>query len=882
MNPARGVTPRPVLRAAYQAPAYLVERIALVIDLDPGQTRVAATLEVRRAPGTPAGAPLVLQGEEQVLRAVRVDGVPLTPAQFTLTPAALTIHEVPARCTVDVESSCNPAANTALEGLYLTSGVFCTQCEAEGFRRITYFTDRPDVLAVYTVELRADRARFPVLLSNGDLAAQGMLEDGRGFARWHDPWPKPSYLFAAVAGDLAALEDEFVTRSGKRVALAIHATRANLPRCAHAMSALKAAMRWDEDTHGLEYDLGRFMIYCADDFNLGAMENKGLNIFNAKDILAAPDRSSDDDLAHIEAIVAHEYFHNWTGNRVTCRDWFQLSLKEGWTVFRDQEFSADRGSRAVARIGQMLTLRERQWPEDAGPQAHPVRPDAYVEINNFYTSTVYEKGAEVVRMLHCLIGSDAYRRGCDLYFARHDGHAVTCDDFVAAMADASGRDLTRFGRWYSQAGTPVVRVEVDYDAAAREFRLTFTQSCPATPGQPDKAPFHIPVRLALLGPDGAALPLRLAGETAAGGGERVIELTETVTTATFADIGARPVPSLLRGFSAPVRLEFVQSDDELLFLLRHDADLCNRWEAMQRIQSRAVTALIEGGAAGHDAAMPPALVAAYRIVMDAEEADPAWRALALRLPTFAGIADGRPAIAVEAIDRALGAIRLALAGSLRARWEALYARFRDTAPYAFNAVAAGRRALANRALGFLTGDAAGRALALRQFRDADNMTDGWGALVALNDADCAERQMALAEFRRRWQDTPLLLDRALVLEATGNLPGRLEAVAALWSDPAFDRRNPNRVRALLHAFAQRNWPHFHAADGKAYAFVADQVLALDASNPQLAARLAQSFDNWRRFDASRRTLMRSQLERIAAAPALSGDVAELVGKALSG
>jgi aminopeptidase N len=885
---ARALSPRTILRAAYEAPHYLVERIGLIVDLDPQQTRVAATLRVRRAAGVPPEAPLVLQGEEQDLQGVRIDGSALTPDQFALSATTLTIARVPAQFTLEIESVCNPAANTALEGLYLTSGVFCTQCEPEGFRRITYFPDRPDVLAEYTVELRADPTLCPVLLSNGDRVAEGALPDGRRYARWHDPWPKPSYLFALVAGDMGVLEDEFVTARGKRVALQIYSTASNLPRCAHAMSALKAAMRWDEETHGREYDLGRFMIYCADDFNMGAMENKGLNIFNARALLTAPERSTDDDYAQVEAIVAHEYFHNWTGNRVTCRDWFQLSLKEGWTVFRDQEFSADRGSRAVERIGQMLYLREQQWPEDAGPQAHPVRPDAYVEINNFYTATVYDKGAEVIRMLHGLIGPEAYRRGSDLYFARHDGQAVTCEDFVAAMADASGRDLTQFRRWYDQAGTPVVRVEADYDPAARQLRLTFAQSCPPTPGQPHKLPLHVPLRLALLGTNGAAMPLQRAGEAAADGGEQLIELTEALTTVTFVGVHERPVPSLLRGFSAPVRLQFEPVDDVLLFLLRHDTDLCSRWEAMQHIQYRAIAALLDGDKASGGGHPSATLIAAFRIVLDDDRTDPAWRALALRLPAFADIADRRPAIDsvstvnVERIDQALRAVKAALAATLHETWSALYDRYQQTHPYAFTAAAAGRRALANRALGYLTIDAPGRQRAVEQFHLADNMTDCWGAMVALNDTDCPERQTVIAEFRRRWHDDPLLLDKWLTLEATSAAPGRLATIAALWNKPGFDHRNPNRVRALLHAFAQRNWPHFHQKSGAAYAFIADQVLLLDRQNPQLSARLAQAFDRWRKFDPVRRDLMRTQLERIAAAPGLSGDVGELVMKALSG
>ncbi len=882
MSPEGGVDALPVLRLAYQPPPYTIERLELVFELDAQCTRVQSTMVVRRAHDA-VDAALALDGEKLALLAVRLDGRSLQSDEYHVSPSGLSIPQVPASFTLEIESTCNPAANTALEGLYLTNGTFCTQCEAEGFRRITYFPDRPDVLTIYTVELRADAAAFPVLLANGDRVAGGLLPDGRAWARWHDPWPKPSYLFALVAGRLESLDDEFITRSNRHVALQIFSTPANLPQCAHAMTALKAAMRWDEETHDLEYDLDRFMIFCADDFNLGAMENKGLNVFNARMLLASPERTSDEEYARIEAIVAHEYFHNWTGNRVTCRDWFQLSLKEGWTVFRDQEFSADRGSRAVARIAQTSLLREQQWPEDAGPQAHPVRPDSYLEINNFYTRTVYEKGAEVIRMLHTLIGADAYRRGTDLYFARHDGTAVTCDDFLRAMADASGSSLEQFGRWYAQAGTPHVRVEVAHDRESRQLELRLTQSCPPTRGQPRTEPLHIPVRMALIAADGSPVPLRLSGATRAAGAERVIELTAATTTFSFADVPPRTVPSLFRGFSAPVSLELDLADDDLEFLLAHDDDPCNRWEAMQQIQARAFTQLLDAQQVAAEA-VPKRLIAAFRSVLENDD-DPAWQAATLRLPAFSTVADLRGTIDVERIHSALLAAWEAIATALRPQWEVAWHRGRAAASgagaYAFDAAVTGARALANRALHFLARDPAGRTRALEQFAQSDNMTDTWGALIALNDCDGTEREAATAAFRERWQREPLLLDKWHSLEATSVLPGRLAVVARIWQDPGFDRRNPNRVRALLNAFAHYNWPHFHAADGGAYAFIADQVLALDRRSPQLGAKLAQAFDRWQRFDASRCAMMRAQLERIVAQPGLSRNVKEVATNALA-
>ncbi len=584
-------------RLDYRPPAFLVDALDLTFDLDAATTRVTARLEFRRNPAAApedALAALVLDGEQQRGVRVQLAGETLAPDRIELDARTLTLRDPPASGTLIVHSEIAPAANDALEGLYLSSGVFCTQCEPEGFRRITYFPDRPDVLARYTVTIRADRARYPVLLSNGNLVAQGDLDHGRHFARWHDPFPKPSYLFALVAGDLASLDATFTSRSGRRIELKIFSTAQNLPRCHHAMASLKRAFAWDEQRFGLEYDLDTFMIFCADDFNMGAMENKGLNIFNSRLVLANPATATDDDYAAIEGVIGHEYFHNWTGNRVTCRDWFQLSLKEGLTVFRDQEFSSDLNSRAVERIAAIDYLRREQFPEDAGPMAHNVRPDEYLEINNFYSATVYEKGAEVIRMQHTLLGPERFRRGIDLYFQRHDGHAVTCDDFIQAMQDASGVDLDQFRRWYSQAGTPVVTVRGAYDAADRTYALHVTQHLPATPGQPSKLPLHIPLAVGLVGPDGRDLPLKLEGEGVATGGTRVLHLREQSQTFRFEDVPAMPVPSLLRGFSAPVMLDYDYTEAELAFLAANDSDPVNRWDAAQR-SLRARDALARGG-----------------------------------------------------------------------------------------------------------------------------------------------------------------------------------------------------------------------------------------------------------------------------------------------
>ena len=876
-----------VRRLDYRPPAFLIPAVEFEFELDREATRVTSSFEFRRNPAGSGAAELVLDGEGQRDVVVLLDGEALPTSAWTRDAHTLAIHAPPAKGRLAVHATINPAANVALEGLYVSSGVFCTQCEAEGFRRIAYFPDRPDVLATYTVTIVADRERCPVLLSNGNRIAAGPLDRGRHFARWHDPFPKPTYLFALVAGDLAALEDTFTTMRGREVSLEIWSTPRNLRRCTHAMAALKRAMRWDEERYGREYDLDRFMIFCADDFNLGAMENKGLNIFNSRLVLADPATATDGDYQAIEGVIGHEYFHNWTGNRVTCRDWFQLSLKEGLTVFRDQEFSADMGSRAVGRIAAVDYLRSAQFAEDASPLAHPVRPDEYVEINNFYTATVYEKGAEVIRMQQTLLGPERFRRGMDLYFERHDGQAVTCDDFVQAMEDASvvsgGPDLRQFRRWYSQAGTPVVRAAGCYDAARATYTLELAQRTASTAGQPDKAPLHIPFAVGLIGPDGTDLPLRLDRDASAEGTTRVLSLTAERQAFVFVDVPAEPVPSLLRGFSAPVRLEFDHTDAELAFLAAHDSDPFNRWDAAQRSFCRAILALAAAHARGEPLTLPSPLAGLAAKTVADDRADPALLALALTPPETAYLAGLVDTIDVDALVAAREFVVRALANALRPMLEAAHALHGPHITYAPTQDQIGARMLRNVCLRYLGAidDAPARALAVAQYDASDNMTDAIAALAALNHSAAAEREALFARFEARWHDEPLVLDKWFALQASSHRPDTLARVRSLLAHPKFDARNPNRVRALVATFARRNWRAFHRTDGSGYAFVGEQVLAFDRRNPQLAAALAGAFNLWRRFAEPRRSLQRTALEAIARASELSPDVAEIVERNLA-
>jgi aminopeptidase N len=873
-------------RIDYRPPAFLVDTLGLEFDLAPDATRVRADIAFRRNPGAgeaERAAPLVLDGEQQDDVQVELDGERLPATRLVFGNGTLTVLEPPAAGMLTIRSRIAPARNVALEGLYVSSGVFCTQCEPEGFRRITYFPDRPDVLARYTVTIRADRGAYPVLLSNGNLVAQGALDGNRHFATWHDPHPKPSYLFALVAGALDALEDTFTTMSGRTVALRIYSTPKNLPRCRHAMESLKRSFRWDEERFGREYDLDAFMIFCADDFNMGAMENKGLNIFNSRLVLADPDTATDDDYGAIEAVIGHEYFHNWTGNRVTCRDWFQLSLKEGLTVFRDQEFSSDLNSRAVERIAAVEFLRREQFPEDAGPMAHNVRPDEYLEINNFYTSTVYEKGAEVIRMQHTLLGAHRFRKGMDLYFKRHDGQAVTCDDFAQAMEDASRVDLGQFRRWYSQAGTPVVDIRGTYDAGTRTYTLDVAQSTPATPGQAVKAPFHIPLAVGLVGPDGRDIPLKFEGDAAPVGTTRVLDVREARQQFRFTDIPERPVPSLLRGFSAPVTVHFDCSADDLAFLAAHDSDPVNRWDAAQKSFGEAILAVARDLRAGRPLAVPATLVRVVRTLLGDHASDPALIALALMPPDPAYIAALESTIDADGIAQARDFLFASLARELRADFERVYGERRVRATYAPTPAQIGARKLANTCLRYLgcLDDAAAHALVVGQYDAADNMTDTVGALTAIKDSASAARFDLFARFEAKWRDEPLVLDKWFTLEAMSTRKGTLARVRELLAHPRFNARNPNRVRSLVGAFALRNFAQFNAADGGGYAFAADQVLVLDATNPQLASTIAGAFNLWKRFPEPRRGLMQAALQRIAAAPGLSPDVTEVVTRTLA-
>jgi aminopeptidase N len=877
--------PAPVRLADYRPPTFLIDTVELAFELGAKGTRVRSRLGIRRNPDiAERGTPLHLDGEELELLSVALDGEELGPNRYQLSSeGGLILTDVPNAFTLDVETRIAPEANTALSGLYMSGGNFCTQCEPEGFRRITYFIDRPDVMARYTTTIVADKAQFPVLLSNGNPVERGEAADGKHWAKWVDPHPKPSYLFALVAGDLVPVRDSFATRSSREVALAIWVRRGDEDKCGHALASLKKAMRWDEEVFGLEYDLDVFNIVAVSDFNMGAMENKGLNIFNTRYVLAKPETATDIDYQNIEAVIAHEYFHNWTGNRVTCRDWFQLSLKEGLTVFRDQEFSADQGSRAVRRIAEVRSLRAAQFPEDDGPLAHPVRPQSYIRIDNFYTATVYNKGAELVRMIHTLIGKEGFRRGMDLYIRRHDNHAATIEDFVAAMQDASGVDLDRFKRWYEQAGTPEISVEDRWDAATGSYELTAEQRIPPTPGQPVKEPMLIPLAMGLLGVDGAELPARFEGEAASRTGTRVLTLAEARQSFRFVDVPGKPVPSLLRSFSAPVKLKGVPLD-RLKFLAVHDTETFARWEAGQQVTSKL---LLDRIAADHrgdpPALLDPDLVAALRRTLADADRDPAFAAEALTLPSETFLADQLVVVDVDAIHNAREAARSALGQALAAEFQAAYAKYEDTGPYRIDGASIGRRALRNACLAYLAAadPGQGAALAMTQFQAGRNMTDVLAALTVLADLDLPERATALARFYEQWAEDPLVVDKWFALQARSSLPQTLERVRELIRHPAFERKNPNRVRALVGTFGQANQLRFHDASGAGYVLLADEVIALDPLNPTTAARLVQPLGSWRRHDTARQALMRRELERVLAVPGLSKNAYEMVSKSLA-
>jgi aminopeptidase N len=875
-------TPQTIFLKDYTEPNYWIDNVDLRIELGEDETLVHSTLSLRRNANRPADAALVLDGQDMELRSIAIDGTDLAADDYAVAAETLNINKTPNVFQLSTTVALKPQENTALEGLYKASGIFCTQCEAEGFRKITYYLDRPDVMADFTTTIVGDKKLYPVLLSNGNPVERGDLDGGKHFVKWVDPFKKPAYLFAVVAGDLKHIEDKYTTTSGREVLLQIFVEPENIDKCDHAMLALKQSMKWDEDVFGLEYDLDIYMIVAVNDFNMGAMENKGLNVFNSKYVLARKDTATDTDFDGIQGVIGHEYFHNWSGNRVTCRDWFQLSLKEGLTVFRDQEFSADLNSRAVKRIQDVKLLRTHQFAEDASPMSHPIRPEAFIEINNFYTRTVYEKGAEVVRMYHTLLGAGGFRKGMDLYWERHDGQAVTCDDFVSAMQDANGADLTQFKRWYSQSGTPRLKASMEYDAAGETATLHFEQSCPPTPGQETKEAYVIPVKMGLLGADGAdmAVSLEAGGEALA---ERVIEVRETKQSVTFHGVKEKPVPSLLRGFSAPVILDFAYDDADLAFLLANDSDSFSRWEAGQTLGIRVIMGMIEDLRAGKEPQIPELVVEAFRRLLTTEGLDKALLAESLTLPSEAYLAEKMEVVDVDNIHAARKLLKGHLATSLRAEFETVFNANQEEAEYTFDAESVGRRDLKNTTLSYLMelDDAAITTRCFNQYEAAHNMTDVMAALGNLADTDTEERTNAFAAFYDKWQDDALVTNKWFSLQAMADRETVLDEVKALTKHPAFSMTNPNRLRSLIGVFCMGNRVHFHALDGSGYSFLGDTILALNDINPQVAARLMRILANWRRFDEKRQALIKVQLERIVAHDGLSKDVFEVASKSLA-
>ncbi|QEA40447.1 aminopeptidase N [Pistricoccus aurantiacus] len=876
--------PKPTHLSDYRPPAYRATHTELTFDLDSHATRVKARLHLERHPerAQEDDLPLELKGAKLELSSIAIDGQALEPGEYQVDDKGLTVPKVPTRFHLDTEVVINPQANTALEGLYQSNGMFCTQCEAQGFRRITFYPDRPDVMATFSTTVVGDKASLPILLSNGNPVERGELPGGKHFVTWEDPFSKPSYLFALVAGDLEKVEDHFTTASGRDVTLQIWVEKQNLGKTDHAMASLKRAMRWDEETYGREYDLDLFMIVAVDDFNMGAMENKGLNIFNSAAVLTHPQTATDATFQRVEGVVAHEYFHNWSGNRVTCRDWFQLSLKEGFTVFRDQSFSADVNSAPVKRIEDVSFFRTAQFAEDAGPTAHPVRPDHYIEIGNFYTLTIYEKGAEVVRMLRHLLGWEAFRQGSDLYFSRFDGQAVTIEDFVGCMAEVSGLDLGQFMRWYSQAGTPEVDAHGEYDYANATYRLTLRQRTPATPGQPHKLPLHIPIRMGLVGTkSGEDLTLTLEGETL--GRDAVIHLREEEQSFLFTEVAEAPTPSLLRGFSAPVKLYYPYERNELAFLLAEDSDGFNRWDAGQRLAMLAIDDLIAAHRNGVEKVMDVRLVDAFRSLLTTSMKDKAVLAQMLVLPSEAYIAEQQPVVDVDAIHAARTFVKQSLALALRDEFLAIYEANTSDAPYAPEPEQIGERSLKNVALGYLMAieDEKAVELAERQFEAKHNMTDVRAALTLLTHSSRQDlADPALKAFAQKWASDPLVMDQWFTIQVTRPQPDVLDRVKFLMEHPAFSLKNPNRVRALIGAFAGQNRVNFHRLDGEGYKLLADVVIELNRLNPEIAARLVIPLTRWKRFDDTRQGLMKAELERIRQED-LSPNLYEIIEKALN-
>ncbi|MEZ8096124.1 aminopeptidase N [Photobacterium swingsii] len=864
--------PQAKYRADYQAPEYTITDIALDFDLHDTAARIIAVSQVKRL--AEQDAALKLDGDALKLVRIEVNGEAWT--QYEETPAGLTLTGLPTAFELTIETEVNPEANTLLEGLYKSGGGFCTQCEAEGFRRITYYLDRPDVLARFTTKVTADKANFPFLLSNGNRIAQGDLDNGRHWVQWEDPFPKPSYLFALVAGDFDVLRDKYTTMSGRDVELEIFVDKGNLDRADYAMTSLINSMKWDEERFGLEYDLDIYMIVAVDFFNMGAMENKGLNVFNSKFVLANPQTATDVDYQGIEAVIGHEYFHNWTGNRVTCRDWFQLSLKEGLTVFRDQEFSSDLGSRAVNRINNVRIVRGPQFAEDRGPMSHPIRPEQVIEMNNFYTLTVYEKGSEVIRMMHTLLGEEKFQAGIKLYFERHDGTAATCDDFVQAMEDASGVDLVAFRRWYSQAGTPVVNVATDYDAESKSYRVTVKQATAPTPGQEEKVALHIPLDIELYDSKGNVIELQCNGEAV----HHVLDVKQEEQVFEFDNVPEQPVISLLREFSAPVVLEYDYSDDELVFLMVHARNEFARWDAGQMLLAKYIRDNVTNVQNGKAVEFPASVVDAFRGALLADDLDPAFIAEMLTLPSENEVAGWYKCVDVDAINKVVGEIKAILATEMEDELTAIYHSLAQPS-YTIEHQAMAKRALRNRCLSYLACTEKGNELVTAQYQVSDNMTDTMAAMAAANNAELACRAEQMKDFSDKWTHDGLVMDKWFALQGSNPADNALANVRETMNHPAFDLKNPNRTRNLVANFCGNNPVRFHAKDGSGYVFLTEILTALNTSNPQVASRLIEPFLKYRQYDEARQVLMRAELEKLAALENLAKDLFEKVEKALA-
>lgn len=877
------LAPKETFLADYLVPDYLVDNVALYFDLGRAETTVRSVLSMRRNP-LGQGGDCVLDGEKLTLKSIKIDGRELQGNEYLRTDKALLISKVPEQFDLEIEVLIHPDKNTALEGLYHSGRLLCTQCEAEGFRRITYYPDRPDIMAVFTVSIEAEKADWPIMLSNGNLEQKGQLENGRHWVSWHDPHPKPSYLFALVAGDLHIQKDSFVTTSGRKVALEIYVDVENSHKCDHALMSLKQAMKWDEERYGREYDLDIFMIVAVNDFNMGAMENKGLNIFNSACVLASPETATDRDYYRIQSIVGHEYFHNWSGNRVTCRDWFQLSLKEGFTVLRDQQFSADMNSAAVQRIEDVNQLRSMQFSEDAGPMSHPVRPASFIEISNFYTVTIYEKGAEVVGMIKTIVGDIGFRKGTDLYFDRHDGQAVTTDDFVKAIEDANRVDLTQFKRWYSQAGTPQLNIATEYDSTGQRYTLTINQHCEATPGQRHKEAFHIPVALGLLDKKGNIIQLQLDGEAASNVSEtRILSVKESKQQFVFVNVPSEPVLSFLRGFSAPVKVNLPRTNKELTFLMANDSDSFCQWDAGQQLLINVLLQLAEKTSKGSALSLPTELVEQFGKLLKRGLSSPALAAKMLELPSENYLAGQKKPADVDAIHIARSYMKRELALSLKEDFSMLYTALNTTDKYQFDAAEMAKRSLKNICLDYLvsTGDPMQAQRCLKQMKQSDNMTDTMSGLAVLVEHQGPEREHALRAFYEQWKGDRQVVDKWLAVQAQSSLKDTLLRVKSLMSHPAFNITNPNNVRSLIGQFCRNNAVNFHAIDGSGYQFLVEQILILDKLNPQIASRQMGAFNSWQQYDQKRQGMMRAALEKIAKQTDLSADVYEIVTKYLA-